>query len=255
MSPDAVRFGEDVNLTAELKKSGLSDMGISGPEIFWNEIVNPAWQEASTTTIGYREIIYRNIRKNMPASVSDNEIRTCAARFVGSYLKSSAIDRRWYPVLRELGKQLSVVTVIATDHYAEATGYIVGFLKKIGAEAISLKKAFEIFSYRGFVVVNSADTGVHKTDRLFWETVKKALELKIAKDVLIIDDFGFNETAGDGYADRQKVEKRQYETTDMIEKAFGAPVRVIPFIPERKDEESFGDLIADVSTKIRKYIV
>ena len=139
LSPEAVRFAEDENLKRELERSGLASLGIVTPENFWNEIVNPTWEEGSTTPVGYTEMIVRRIRAAFSPAVPDDRIRASAARFVDSYLTNSPIDGRWRPVLQQLGKNPSVVTIIATDHYAEATGYIVRYLGEMGAHARPLK--------------------------------------------------------------------------------------------------------------------
>ena len=254
LSLDAVRFGEDDNLTEELHRSGLAGLGIADPETFWEEIVNPAWEEGSTTSIGYREIMYRRIRENLPPTVSAEEIRLCASRFVDSYLGHSTVDGRWRSILRKLGEEPSVITVIATDHYAEATGYIVGFLKEMGAGAISLKNVSGATVSSEFVVANSADTGVHKVDPGFWEMVRSILKLDAIQSILIIDDFGFNEEAGDSYADHQKVDNRKRNTIDLLERVFNVPVYAVPFVLTGKGEKTCGDLISQASLEIEQYL-
>ncbi|MDO9516293.1 MAG: hypothetical protein Q7J01_09370, partial [Syntrophales bacterium] len=194
LSPDAVRFAEDDTLTEELERSGLAALGVADPETFWNEIVNPTWEEGSTTPIGYGEVISRRIKEAFSPAVPDDQIRISAARFVDSYLTHSLIDGRWSSILGKLGNDPATMTVIATDHYAEATGYIVRYLGEMGATPSS------------FIVANSADMGAHKADRAFWKTLRNSLQLDTIRGVLAVDDFGFNEGAGDSYADRQKVD-------------------------------------------------
>lgn len=262
LSPDAVRFGEDDNLTGELKRSGLAALGVADPETFWKEIVNPTWEEGSTTPIGYREVIYRRIRENLHPSVSDEEIRLSAARFVDSYLGHSPVDDRWRPILQRLNQEASVITVIATDHYAEATDYIVGFLKEMGADAISLKDVSGASAFPKFVVANSADMGAHKADSRFWEMIRNVLVLDTVRSVLIIDDFGFNEEAGDSYADRRKVEEREGRTIGLLEGIFKVPVYAISFMLERgdnagrsgKEEKTRDDSITRASLEIERWL-
>lgn len=254
LSPDAVRFAEDDNLTGELERSGLAGLGVADPETFWNGIVNPTWGEGSTTPIGYREIIYRRIKKVFSPTVSGEEIRLSAARFVESYLAHSPVDSRWRAILRKLNGEPSVITIVATDHYAEATDYIVGFLKKMGAEAISLKDVPGATVSQEFVVANSADIGAHKVDPGFWEMVRNILKLNVIKSILIIDDFGFNEEAGDSYAYHQKVDNRKRNTIDLLEKVFSVPVYAIPFVLTRKDEKTCGALISQVSLEIERWL-
>ncbi len=52
LSPEAVRFAEDENLKRELERSGLASLGMATSETFWNEIVNPTWEEGSTIAAG-----------------------------------------------------------------------------------------------------------------------------------------------------------------------------------------------------------
>ncbi len=254
LSLDAVRFGEDNNLTGELDRSGLAGLGIADPETFWKEIVNPSWEEGSTTSIGYREVMYRRIRENLPPTVSDGEIRLCASRFVGSYFGHSTVEGRWRSILRKLSGEPSVITVIATDHYAEATDYIVGFLKKMGAGAISLKDVPGATVSQEFVVANSADIGAHKADPGFWEMVRSILKLGAIQSILIIDDFGFNEEAGDSYAYHQKVDNRKRNTIDLLERVFSVPVYAIPFVLTGKDKKTCGALISQASLEIEQWL-
>ncbi|TFG93208.1 MAG: hypothetical protein E4H15_01875 [Syntrophobacterales bacterium] len=256
LSPDAGTFAEDENLTEELGRSGLTALGIGDPETFWNEIVNPTWQEGSTTPIGYGEVIFRRSRRMSPHTVSDEEIRLSAARFVDSYLTHSSIDDRWRPILEKLGEDTSVMTVIATDHYAEATGYIVRYLGELGAGAMLLK---DTPGASPFVVANSADMGAHKADQPFWDTLKGALGLDGLRSVMIVDDFGFNEDAGDTYADRQKVEDRKGATLSLLGGVFGVPVQSVPFVWERggnpeDNKKTLDDLIARASGAIGGYL-
>ena len=44
---------------------------------------------------------------------------------------------------------------------------------------------------------------------LFWERLKQSLPLEAVTEIMIVDDFGFNETAGDAYAALAKVDKRK----------------------------------------------
>jgi len=262
LSLDAVRFAEDDNLTEELARSGLAGLGIADTETFWGEIVNPTWQEGSTTSVGYREVIFRRIREVFSPEASDEAIRLSAARFVDSYLTHSPVDARWRSILQKLNSEASVVTVIATDHYAEATDYIVGFLKEMGIGAISLKDMSGATAFPKFVVANSADMGVHKIDQGFWEMVRDVLVLDTVQSSLIIDDFGFNEEAGDSYADRRKVEDRKNKTIGLLEGIFNVPVYAIPFMLKRddqtgksgKEEKTRGDSIMRTSLEIEQWL-
>jgi len=263
LSPDAVRFAKDDNLTEELERSGLAALGIADPETFWDEIANPTWEVGSSTSIGYREVMYRRIKEVFSPAVSDEKIRLSAARFVESYLGHSPVDSRWHPILRKLSGEPSVITVIATDHYAEATDYIIGFLKEMGAEAISLKDVSGASAFPKFVVANSADIGAHKADQGFWEMIRTILKLDAIQSILIIDDFGFNEEAGDSYADHRKVEDRKRKTIDLLARVFNVPVYAISFMLERddqvptsreKEDKTRGNSIMPASLEIERWL-
>jgi hypothetical protein len=257
LSPDAVRFAEDENLKRELERSGLAALGVATPETFWREIVNPTWEKGSTTTAGYAEMIARRIRAVFSPAVPDDRLRASAARFVDSYLTHSAIDGRWHPVLQQLNEDSSVVTIIATDHYAEVTGYLIRFLGEMDIPAVPLKDASGAPS--PFIVANSADLGAHKADRAFWETIRSSLGLEAIRRVVVVDDFGFNEEAGDSYGERRKVETRKEATIALLGGVFSVPVSPVSFMWERggnpeKDENTCGDLIARASGEIERYL-
>jgi len=257
LSPDAVRFAEDENLKRELERSGLASLGIVTPETFWNEIVTPAWEEGSTTSVGYTEMIVRRIKAVFSPAVPDDRIRARVACFVDSYLTHSSPDGRWRPVLQQLSKDPSVVTIIATDHYAEATGYLLRFLAEMNIPAVPLEDTTG--STPPFIIANSADLGVHKADRAFWETIRNSLGLKAVGRVLIVDDFGFNEVTGDSYGERRKVEERKRATLALLERVFGVPVSCVPFMWERTSDpeasdKALGDLIARASKQIEAYL-
>lgn len=257
LSPEAVRFAENENLKRELERSGLASLGIVTPETFWNEIVNPTWEEGSTTSVGYTEMIVRRIRAAFSPAVPDDRIRASAARFVDSYLTHSPLDGRWRPVLQQLGKNPSVVTIIATDHYAEATGYLLQFFAGMNIPAVPLEDASG--STPPFIVANSADLGIHKADRAFWETIRHSLGLEAVRRVLIVDDFGFNEVTGDSYGERRKVEERKRATLALLEGVFGVPASCVPFMWERTSDpetsdKALGDLITGASVEIEEFL-
>jgi len=257
LSPDAVTFAEDDTLTGALKRSGLAALGVADPDTFWSGIVNPTWEEGSTTPDGYGEVITRRIRELFSPAVPDDRIRASAKRFVDSYLAHSPVDGRWSPILEKLGNDSSVITVIATDHYAEATASIVRHLDEMDVSAVPLKNALGASS--PFVVANSADIGAHKADRAFWKTIQGSLELDAVRDILVVDDFGFNEGAGDSYGERSKVKTRKETTIALLEDVFGVSVSPVPFIWERgrdswEDRRACGRVIAQVSGEVKAYL-
>ena len=190
LSLEAPLFGRTENLVQALADSGLADLGIATPEIFWERIVQPTWEEGSTTGIGYKRLLTERIAalETVPG-VARTEITAAASRFVDAYLRHSRIDSRWEDLLARLDAEPSVLAVVATDHYAEATAAIAENLRSLAPR---------------IYVANSADLGVHKEDRRFWEKLKSLLPLTAVRRVLLIDDFGTNEAPEDDYAGQAK---------------------------------------------------
>jgi len=215
LSLEASRFGRPENLVRVLQESGLAALGVSTPEAFWNEIVDPTWVEGSTTAIGYTRVMADRIAsRGFASAASPGEIEAAASRFVALYLESSRIDPHWRPVLARLCRHPAAITVVATDHYAEATETIAGYLDSWGIS---------------FFIANSADLGFWKQDRRFWEILKSQLAPASVRRILLIDDFGFNEAPGDSYGERAKVLARREKTVANIEESFRALVEGVPF--------------------------
>ena len=260
LSLEAPRFGRPGSLIRALEESGLAALGVSTPEIFWEKIVNPTWIEGSTTAIGYRQVMANRIAAlQLAPDASINEIEAAAACFVDAYLSASRIDPRWRPVLERLSKQTAAITVIATDHYAEATERITGYLdswgipaRKTGGDEKPLLSAAE-----KFFVANSADLGVWKADRRFWEILKSRHPLATVRMILLIDDFGFNEASEDLYGGQAKVIARQEKTIATLEEAFHASVEAAPFCLSLEVEgcdEAGGRLIAETVSRIDEFL-
>jgi len=231
LSMEAVLFSRPERLTSELKECGLADLGIAIPEVFWTKVVNPTWQEGSTTKIGYERIMKRVIVKGVNPNVSDEAMNRAVSTFVARYFENSAIDPLWGPVLQRLAGDESICGVVATDHYAEATGYILGHLGTLGIQAHSVESTDTHLS-RYIYVANSADLGAHKANALFWEKLKSNLLLESVTEIMIVDDFGFNETAGDDYAALEKADTRKALTEAVLKDTFSVPVYMVPFMIE-----------------------
>lgn len=108
-----------------------------------------------------------------------------------------------------------------------------------------------------FFVANSADLGVWKADRRFWEIVKAALPGPPSGGLLVLDDFGFNEAAGDRYALGTGVAARQVETLAVLREVFGVPVEIFPFfLPEREAEHDAAvrRLIGAATERIERFL-
>jgi putative lipoic acid-binding regulatory protein len=231
LSLEAVAFGRPDRLREQLDASGLAAFGIASPEVFWEEVVGPTWTEGSTTPVGYRGVMARRIRERCgvrPGDPADDRIRAAVSRFVEAYLGQSRIDLRWQPLLNVLTSNPDVQILVATDHYAEATDYIVGCLRDGGLTARAIRDAPETPPAR-ILVANSADLGAPKAERAFWEQSRRLLPAQMDR-VILIDDFGFNEQPGDSYGARQKVAERMAKTAFLLEEVFAVAVEVLPFL-------------------------
>ena len=334
LSPEAPRFGRRENLVRALAETGLAAFGVATPEVFWGEIVGPTWTEGSTTAAGYKSLMAEKVRGLRAAqTVPESEIAAACARFVDRYLANSRIDPQWRPLLSRLTAIPDTCGIIATDHYAEATEAILGFLRawdiparRMGTDPypppsgenwgggsgalergegeartpssnerekngdrplLSIPgsiRSGDPSSFRGsaaeenrgavpifpLFVANSADLGFWKADRRFWEmlrsrlspeTVRRVLKEKGVcprfQRILIVDDFGFNEEAGDLYGRREKVLARQEKTAGLLREVFHAEVEVIPFFLEgeaRDSEEVWSRRIDEAAARIERFL-
>jgi hypothetical protein len=260
LSLEASLFARPDNLMKELEESGLKEFGIERPDIFWEQLVNPTWTEGSTTPMGYKKILENQITATLDPSASITSrarIADAVSSFVDRYLDHSHIDCRWKPLLNKLNVNPSIKVLIATDHYGEATDCIIKFLTEFQIHAAAAKHAFLNFNKSAVIVANSADIGFHKVDPRFWETLKLYLDFEAIQDIIIIDDFGYNEQIGDRYGERQIVEARKQKTVKMLESAFSAKVHVVPFMIEDNDlsqDDIYGNLITSAATTIERYL-
>ena len=259
LSLEATLFARSDCLMKHLIESGLVDLGISSPDSFWKKIVNPTWQEGSTTLIGYKKIIENRIgamlHQNM-SNVSRVKISAAASFFVDSYLNHSRIDYRWRSILCKLNEHPSIKVIVATDHYAEATSPIVRYLEEFQVQAIAAKDASAAPDTSPVIVANSADLGVHKDKSRFWEILKAILNISTIRRILLIDDFGFNEQKEDSYGTRKKVAQRKRDTVRLLQEVFFAEVEVILFMLENNGgENALGELIEQTSVIIDRYLI
>ena len=258
LSLESTLFGRPDYLMKQLKESGLMDLGVTSPTIFWEQIVNPTWAAGSTTQVGYKTIIEDRISailyQNMSTAARVN-ISHAASLFVDSYLSHSRIDGRWQPVLDKLNRYPSVRAIIATDHYAEATCYILQFLEELHIQAVAARAAMAASGSAAVIVANSADIGFHKDNLRFWEILKNELNVGGVRHVLLIDDFGCNEEKGNSYSAPEKVDQRKRDTVRLLREVFSVDVQAIPFIMEdRKNEKAFLDLITNTARTIDRYL-
>jgi len=258
LSLESTLFGRPDYLMKQLKESGLMDLGVTSPSIFWEQIVNPTWVEGSTTQAGYKKVMEDRISailyQNM-SIVSCVKISDAASLFADSYLSHSRIDGRWQPVLDKFNRHPSVRAIIATDHYAEATGYILQFLRELHIHAVSARVAMATTGSTSVIVANSSDLGFHKDDLRFWEIMKNGLNMGGVRHVLLIDDFGYNEQKGNSYSTPEKVEQRKRDTVRLLQEVFSAEVQAIPFMIEDNERgKDFSDLVTHTAAIIDRYL-
>lgn len=229
LSLGAIRFARPQNLARALRDSGLFALGVDARN-FWSELINPAWPEGSTTAIGYRRLLVDGVRRLAAArglSPAPEQVRAAASRFTAAYLRHSAIDPEWIPLLRRLAGREAMV--VATDHYAEATAQIIARLAGLGLEAAPAPQA----QPGKILVANSADLGVLKENPAFWESLRRSPALPQLRAAVLVDDFGYNEQAADSYGAAEKVAARRLKTVQAIETAWRLPVAVFPFLVHR----------------------
>jgi hypothetical protein len=273
LSLEMPRFARPENLRRALTETGLAALGVTGPEVFWEAIVNPTWVEGSTTQRGYKRVMAERIAAlGLAPGAPPEEIAAAAARFVESYLDHSRIAPDWRPLLARLGENPEVGVIVATDHYAEATGRIIDELGTWGIPAVKvgsvlgetpvLRKAAVRSApppcHRPFFIANSADFGAWKADAAFWETLKMKLRQGRVKRLLVVDDFGFNEAAGDTYGGEvAKITARKKRTRETLQKVFQVEAEIIPFFLEKKQtgrEAESARVIAETALRIDRFL-
>jgi hypothetical protein len=242
LSLGAVRFGQEDLLLQALNNSGLATLGVTDTDTFWSSVVSPGWHKGSTTSSGYKKVMADAIMAlayHREREIDQTMLRTAASRFVDSYMASSSIASPWQQILLRISSDPSMAFVIATDHYAEVTPTIISFLKNLGIRAITAKEAFDHPWMGTCIVANSADLGCHKATAPFWTALRAHLGLTDVHMILLVDDFGANEQAGDSYAQEEQVWKRQKDTEAMLRQIFRVKVSVVPFIIPTPERQAF----------------
>ncbi|OPY12501.1 MAG: hypothetical protein A4E66_01109 [Syntrophus sp. PtaB.Bin001] len=260
LSLQSVLFGRRDSLQSALEKSGLASLGVT-PSMFWEEIVNPTWLEGSTTPIGYKRVLLRRLREETgfphPGNqqLTDEALQRAAAAFVDSYLKSSRMEESWRPLLRKLLYRRDVCTIIATDHYAEATPAILKFLAEWDLPALPANETYNSPRPAALIVANSADLGAHKASACFWQKIKSGLDLQNLQEIFLVDDFGYNEQEGDAYGEAKQVEKRLEQTTRLLRDVFGVAPSIFRFFLERKnDPRTYEELMVETASFIDSFL-
>ena len=248
LSLGAVEFSRSENLVPALVQSGLAALGVTSETYFWGEIVYPTWVEGSTTGRGYKAVLVDRIAclgLHAPEDLDPRgSIEKAVSDLLGRYFDQCRIDPRWRPLLEELKDQPSVLTVIATDHYAEATPLIKGRLEDWGITTIAVTEAIPE-GERPFIIVNSSDIGFHKSDIRFWQLIRDRLITEPNSRALLVDDFGGNEDSSDPYGDPVRVTMRQRDTERVLQDVFSGSVDIHSFIVDRSEINHFNGLGKD----------
>jgi len=263
LSLEAVAFGRSDILLRHLRTSGLFALGLDNAALFW-KIVNETWREGSTTRAGYKKVMRQRIAElfELKAFAKQEEIARSVSLFVDAYLDYSRIDERWRWILKKLSLDRSVAVVVATDHYAEATGAIIDHLAGWDIRAVPVASGIvsSCFSKEtkgrtgagsNFIVANSADIGAHKAHAQFWLTVKNILQLNCRR-ILLVDDFGQNEQPADAYVDAEKINDRTQMKQKILRDTFAADVQIIYFAAQ--DEEAT-EMIATAVKTIEQFLL
>jgi hypothetical protein len=260
LSRGAVLFARPEDLMKHLEDSGFKDLGIVKPEKYWEDLVNPTWLEGSTKDRGYKKVLEERLNAILIQNSSiapHTTIADAVSLFVETYFKYSRIDKSWAPILYKLNQCPLIRTIIATDHYAEATDFIIHFLEELQIHAIPAKEDDMLSQRASFIIANSADMGFHKADRRFWEILKSSPKMEKIRHILIIDDFGYNEQKGDCYGDFPNVIMRRENTVSILKSLFSAEIEVFPFMiynRQLSNNKIYGNLVRSAAARIESYL-
>ena len=236
LSLGAVLFGATEHLEQELRTSGLAQVGVSDAAFFWEELVNPTWEEGSTTPRGYKRVLYDRLRQVLgwPADhPTAREAAIAVERFVDSYLRHATIDPAWRDVIARILERDDTHVIVASDHYAEFTDHIVSELRALGLPAVPALRAT---AGCRLLVANSADLGCHKATPGFWERLKPAGQDVKPSVVVLVDDLGLNEEPLDAYAAPARAKQRLRDSVQVISRVYGTRVAVFPFFLDRQPD-------------------
>ncbi len=250
LSMGAVLFGEDENLIKELKHSGLWQIGVNSLDMFWDDVIAPTWRQGATTAIGYKKLL--TARLNQIYHGLQMDIVRCAAAFADRYFSSSRIHPAWIPLLHDLVNQPGILMIIATDHYAEATCQILKQLEESGVPGVPTSQADQKFEGDRIIVANSADLGYLKATPEFWQAVREALALDGLSKILVIDDFGSNESLQDSYAEAEKITTREQSTIQVLADVFNCPVKTFPFLLKNNNSAEPEALMSEYQEIVKK---
>ncbi len=246
LSLGAVEFGRPSKLKRHLEKSGMAGIGIATADRYWHDVVNPTWSSASTSSAGFQPIAANCICKMKIPEATPRLIETAVARFLDAYLHHSHIDKRWQPLLSDIQNRPDTAGLIATDHYAEATAAILGYLAGLSISATPATEESGQEDPTAFIVANSADIGCLKADRRFWLALKKTCLSMPVKKVVLVDDFGSNEQDHSGYAQDRRIESRIAATRQALGEVFGIQPLVFHFLAGKNTDRAIAATIKSV---------
>ncbi len=227
-------FGTDKYLIDAFKTSGLWDLGVKNINFFWKDLISSTWDEGATTSIGYNMLLSKKL---IELKFRDEKkiIQACQS-FTELYLQNSNIENEWFPILRSWQKNPLIMILIVTDHYIEMTQHISSQLDIFGLNNIALDKNLSSYlthksvsSDNSIIIANSANLGCLKQSMLFWNQIKACLSQYEFEQLLILDDFGYNENINDEYSQNDKIQKRKDKILDIITHYFPLPFLCYPF--------------------------
>ena len=248
LSIGAVEFGRPDSLQRQLEKSGLANLGLDTPVRYWQSLVAPTWPSASRTDEGFKPIATRHIQRFFGQATDPAVIASAIDKFVDAYLRHSAVDPSWLPLLDDIRLRADTLGLIATDHYAEATAVIREHLATLGIAAVPAVPTGPDNYPEAFKIANSADIGYPKTDYQFWQTLENTCLTGPFKKVVLVDDFGCNEQDQSGYATTAMIEDRITVTRLVLQDVFGPEPQIFHFSIGRNAAPA----IAETSEAVRK---
>lgn len=251
LSLGAVLFARNQRIRSALRKSGFWALGLQRPSDLWEHVVDPTWEAGSTGAMTYAECLVAGLTALLPGA-DPQAVRAGAERFSAEYLNASRIDEGWDALLHELSADRRVLPLIATDHYREASAHLTRELSTLGLQGACLPDEPLAPQKPGVQVASSADLGCVKTKTLFWQRVRTALEPHLPEQILVVDDFGYNETSADQYAAREKVEFRRQRTVSLVTSVFGVSVAAFPFLLPTRQQESAAGLAGEQARLIAR---
>lgn len=221
LSLDMPRFAARGNLLRMLKAAGLYELGVQSEELFWQHLVQPTLDDGLRGINTYERLLTDRLLRLFPKTTKD-EVQMAVRRFVRRYFQNTKIHPHWLPFLR-FSKGRGYLLVV-TDHYQEATEAIIRSFKQAEIQAEPFAGSW---IKDRILVANSADLRALKAEPDFWGKILKNCPREIAK-LILVDDFGMLEAAGDVYRNNEAVKRRHEECIAAIRKYWKEELTVFP---------------------------